>query len=141
MHITLQRLNNAVHFEAKNDDGNTIHIDGSPDVGGEGKGVRPMQLLLMSLAGCSSIDVVSLLKKMRQPLDDIRVEVNGQRATDEVPPVFKKIHLMFFLKGKLDEEKVAKAIGMSVEKYCSVARMLEKTAEITWEVEIEKNNQ
>ena len=138
MHIILQRLNDAVHFEAKNDDGNTVSIDGSPDVGGEGKGVRPMQLLLMSLAGCSSIDVVSLLKKMRQPLEDIRVEVNGERDTSEVPAVFKKIHLTFFLKGKLDEGKVAKAIGMSVEKYCSVARMLEKTAEITWGMEIEK---
>lgn len=136
MHITLQRLNDAVHFEAKNDDGNTIHLDGSPDIGGEGKGVRPMQALLMSLAGCSSIDVVSLLKKMRQPLVDMRVEVNGHRV-DAVPAVFEKIHMQFFLKGKLDEEKAKKAIGMSVEKYCSVAKMLDKTAEITWSFEIE----
>lgn len=140
MHITLQRLNDAVHFEAKNDDGNTIQLDGSPDIGGEGKGVRPMQALLMSLAGCSSMDVVSLLKKMRQPLEDIRVEVNGQRV-DGVPAVFDKIHLQFILKGDLDEGKVAKAIGMSVEKYCSVARMLERTAEITWGVEVEKVGQ
>ncbi len=137
MKITLQRLNDAVHFEAKNDDGNSIHLDGSPDVGGEGKGVRPMQALLMSLAGCSSIDVVSLLKKMRQPLEDMRVEVNGERDTGEVPAVFKKIHLTFFLKGDLDEAKVAKAIGMSVEKYCSVAKMLEGTAEISWDYVIE----
>ena len=136
MKVTLQRLNDAVHFEAKNEDGNTIHLDGSPEVGGEGKGVRPMQALLMSLAGCSSIDVVSLLKKMRQPLEDMRVEVNGERV-DAVPAVFDKIHLQFFLKGKLDEAKVAKAIGMSVEKYCSVARMLDKAAEITWGFEIE----
>ena len=136
MKVTLQRLNDAVHFEAKNDDGNTIHMDGSPEIGGEGKGVRPMQALLMSLAGCSSMDVVSLLKKMRQPLEDMRVEVNGDRV-DEVPAVFKKIHMQFFLKGKLDEAKVAKAIGMSVEKYCSVARMLDKTAEISWDFVIE----
>ena len=135
MKITLQRLNDAVHFEAKNDDGNTIHLDGSPEVGGEGKGVRPMQALLMSLAGCSSMYVVSLLKKMRQPLEDMRVEVNGHRV-DAVPAVFDKIHLQFFLKGDLDEEKARKAISMSVEKYCSVARMLDKTAEITWGVEI-----
>ncbi len=140
MHITLQRLNDAVHFEAKNDDGNTIHLDGSPDIGGEGKGVRPMQALLMSLAGCSSMDVVSLLKKMRQPLEDMRVEVNGERV-DEIPAVFKKIHMQFILKGDLDEEKARKAIGMSVEKYCSVAKMLDKTAEITWDVEIEKADQ
>ena len=137
MHITLQRLNDAVHFEGKNDDGNTIHLDGNPNFGGEGKGVRPMQLLLMSLAGCSSMDVVSLLTKMRQTLDDIRVEVNGERDTNEVPPVFKKIHLKFFLKGNLDEEKVTKAISKSVDKYCSVARMLEGKAEISWDYEIE----
>lgn len=136
MHITLQRLNDAVHFEAKNSDGNTIHLDGSPDIGGQGLGVRPMQALLMSLAGCSSMDVVTLLKKMRQPLEDMRVEVLGERV-DEIPAVFKKIHLQFFLKGDLDEEKARKAIGMSVEKYCSVARMLDKTAEISWGLELE----
>jgi putative redox protein len=137
MHITLQRLNDAVHFEAKNSDGNTIHMDGSPEIGGEGLGVRPMQALLMSLAGCSSMDVVSLLKKMRQPLEDMRVEVHGQRV-DAVPAVFEKIHMQFILKGEIEEERARKAIGLSVEKYCSVAKMLDKTAEITWGVEIEK---
>ncbi|MCC6725217.1 MAG: OsmC family protein [Saprospiraceae bacterium] len=137
MHITLQRLNDAVHFEAKNSDGNTIHMDGSPEIGGEGLGVRPMQALLMSLAGCSSMDVVSLLKKMRQPLEDMRVEVNGHRV-DAVPAVFDKIHMQFILKGEIEEEKARKAIGLSVEKYCSVAKMLDKTAEITWGVEIER---
>jgi len=137
MQIKLKRLNHAVHFEGSNEEGNTVHIDGSPGTGGEGKGIRPMQLLLMSLAGCSSIDVVTILKKMRQSPDEISVEVNGERATDQVPPVFKKIHLHFILKGDLDEEKVAKAIGMSVEKYCSVARMLEKTAEISFSYLIE----
>jgi len=140
MKVTLQRLNDAVHFEAKNSDGKTIQLDGSPEIGGEGKGVRPMQALLMSLAGCSSMDVVSLLKKMRQPLEDMRVEVKGQRV-DAVPAVFEKIHMQFILKGEIEEEKARKAIGMSVEKYCSVAKMLDKTAEITWGVEIEKAEQ
>lgn len=136
MKITLQRLGGAVHFEGKNEDGNTVHLDGSPDVGGEGKGVRPMQLLLISLAGCSSIDVVTFLKKMRQPLKDLRVSVDGERTTGEVPAVFKKIHLHFSLVGELDENKVEKAIAMSVEKYCSVAKMLEKTATLEWSYEV-----
>ncbi len=136
MKIKLKRLNDAVHFEGSNDDGNIVHLDGSPDIGGEGKGIRPMQLLLMSLAGCSSIDVVSLLKKMRQPPEDVQVEVTGERAVNEVPAVFKKIHMHFILKGDLDEAKVKKAIGMSVDKYCSVARMVEKVAEISWGFEI-----
>ena len=77
MKITLKRLNDAVHFEGSNEDGNTVHIDGSPAIGGEGKGLRPMQLLLVSLGPCSSMDVVCILKKMRQRREDIQVEVKG----------------------------------------------------------------
>ena len=140
MKITLKRLNEAVHFEAANEEGQSVQMDGGPDIGGEGLGMRPMQLVLAALASCSSIDVVVLLKKMRQPLKDLQVEVDGQRAVEEVPAVFRKIHMKFLLGGALDEEKVKKAISMSVEKYCSVAKMLEKTAEITWEYQIKQTN-
>jgi len=136
MRVTLQRINRAVRFEGSNSAGNTVILEGSPDIGGEGQGVRPMELLLLSLASCSSMDVASILKKMRQPVDDMRVEVDGERATDEVPAVFKKIHLRFFLKGQLRPDRAEEAIRLSVEKYCSVARMLEKTAEISWDYEI-----
>ncbi len=137
MKIKLKRLNQAVHFECSNEDGLTVHADGSPDIGGEGKGVRPMQLLLMSHAACSSIDVVTMLKKMRQPLEDIQVEVNGERDTTQIPAVFNKIHLHYLLKGNVSRESAEKAIRLSVEKYCSVGVMLAKTAEITWTVEID----
>ena len=140
MKITLKRLNDAVHFEGSNEDGNTVHIDGSPAIGGEGKGLRPMQLLLVSLGSCSSMDVVSILKKMRQPLEDIQVEVNGERDAENVPPVFRKIHLQFTVKGDLDEAKVTKAISVSVEKYCSVARMIDSVAELSWGYEIQSNS-
>lgn len=136
MKIVLNRLNNATHFEGTNEEGNTVHLDGHPNFGGEGKGVRPMQLLLISLAGCSSMDVVSLLAKMRQPLEDISVEANGERVEGEVPAVFKKIHLHFRLKGDLDESKVEKAIGLSADRYCSVSKMLKGSVEITWGYEI-----
>jgi putative redox protein len=140
MKIILKRLNEAVHFEAVNEEGQCVQLDGSEDIGGQGLGMRPMQLVLAALASCSSIDVVVLLKKMRQPLEELQVEVDGQRALDEIPAVFRKIHLKFVLGGSLDEEKVKKAITLSVEKYCSVAKMLEKTAEITWEYQINQNN-
>ncbi len=132
MKITVKRLNEAVLFECKNEDGNIAYTEGSPELGGTGQGFRPMQMLLMSLGSCSSIDVVAILKKMRQPLVDMQVDVSGERNPGEVPAVFKKIHLHFKLKGDLEEEKVKKAIGLSVEKYCSVAKMLDKTAEISW---------
>lgn len=136
MKIELQRLNEAVHFKCTTEEGLQTETDGSPEVGGEGKAPRPMQLLLMSHASCSAIDVVHLLKKMRQPLTDIRVEAEGERHAKEVPAVFRKIHLHYTLTGELDKKSVEKAIKLSVEKYCSVGAMLAKTAEITWSFEI-----
>lgn len=137
MTIELQRLNEAVHFECVTSEGLRVETDGSTDVGGEGKAPRPMQLLLMAHASCSAIDVVHLLKKMRQPLKDIRVKANGERAQDEIPAVFRKIHLHYILTGAVDEKSAEKAIRLSVEKYCSVGAMLSKMAEITWSFELE----
>jgi putative redox protein len=136
MKITLNRINDAVHLKAVNEEGNYIEMDGSPEIGGEGKGPRPMQVLLMSLAGCSSMDVLSILKKMREPLEDYSVEIEGEREPEAVLAVFTKIHVHYILKGNLKEENVAKAIKLSMEKYCSVSKMLEKTAEITYSHEI-----
>lgn len=136
MKIELQRLNEAVHFKCTNESGLSAETDGSPDVGGEGKAPTPMQLLLMAHASCSGIDVVHLLKKMRQPLVDIRVVANGERVTDQVPAVFRKIHLHYILTGDLDLKSAEKAIMLSTEKYCSVGLMLSKAVDITWSFEV-----
>ena len=138
MKVTLKRLNKDVLFEGANADGNTIQLDGSPEIGGEGKGMRPTESLLVSIAACSSIDVVLLLKKMRQQLDDINVEITGERAEDQVPKIFTKIHLHFILTGDIKTEKAAQAIQMSAEKYCTVAKMVDSVAEITYDFEIVK---
>jgi len=131
MKINLKRLNDAMHFQATNEKGNSIEMDSNPEIGGEDKGVSPMETLLMAAAGCSSIDVVLILKKMRQKLDDIQVEVDGDRVKLKDYSYFKTIHLTFTLYGDLNEDKVAKAIDMSIQKYCSVSKILEKSAEIT----------
>ena len=135
MEITLNRLNDAVHFEATNQDGLTMQLDGSPEIGGVNGGVSPMQAVLMSMAGCSAIDVVTLLKKMRQPLEDIQIKVKADRV-DDVPAVFSAIHIHYILTGDLDRDKAEKAVTLSVEKYCSVSKMLEKAATIShsWEL-------
>ena len=140
MKIELNRINQDVHFRASNEDGQTIDIDGSPEIGGVEAGPRPMQLLLMSLASCSSIDVCTILKKKRQQVESYRVVAEAERDTDNVPAVFKTIHLTFLLRGQLDEQKVKQAIRLSVEKYCSVAKMLEQTATITYEYHINKTD-
>ena len=132
MKIELKRLNQAVHFEATNEDGNNIQMDGSPSVGGEGKGVRPMQTLIMALAGCSSIDVVAILKKMRQPLEDLQLTVEADTEKDGPITVFTKIVLHYHLWGDLKEEKARKAIEMSIDTYCSVGKIVEKSAPISY---------
>jgi putative redox protein len=136
MKIHLKRLNEAVHFESTNAEGLSLQFDGSPGIGGEGKGVRPMEGVLMSLAACSSIDVVSILKKMRQPLEHLEIQVEGQRAQDQVPAVFTDIHLHFMLSGALNTDKVARALELSITKYCSVVKMIEQTVKVTYDFEI-----
>lgn len=136
MKIEIQRINNATLMEATNEDGAKLIMDGSLDIGGVNGGLRPMQLLLAAAGGCSSIDVIEILKKQKQPLEDLHVSVEGGRDKNEVPSLFKKIHLHFTLKGNLEKEKVERAINLSIEKYCSVVKTLEKTAVVTHSYEI-----
>jgi putative redox protein len=135
MKVFLDRVNKDVHFSIRNEDGNNVEVDGSPEMGGAGLGVRPTELLLMGAASCSAIDVIAILRKMKQPLEDIQVAVDGDKQ-QEIPKVFVKIHMHYTLTGDLKKEKVARAIELSVTKYCTVSRMLDKTAEITTSFEI-----
>jgi putative redox protein len=115
--------------------GHTIKIDIPADQGGHGNGFRPMQTMLAALCGCSSVDVVSILKKQRQTLDDLIIKVDGERQHGVEPALWEKIHLLFQLKGDVDPAKANRAVQLSMEKYCSVAETLRRAgAEITWEV-------
>jgi len=138
MKIELNRLNDAYWLEATNEDGAKLNIDASPEIGGLNKGLRPMQMLLAAMGGCSTIDVISILKKQKQDLKDIKITITGDREKDAVPSLFTEVHAHFKLYGNLDEEKVKKAVSLSVDKYCSVAKTLEKTAKITYSFEIIK---
>ncbi len=136
MKIELNRLNDGFHMEATNEQGNAVHIDASPDIGGTNQGMRPMQLLLAGLGGCSSIDIINILKKQKQPLRDIKVTITGEREKDVVPSLFVEAHLHFRFYGNLDEDKVQKAVVLGVDKYCSVAKTLASKATITHSFEI-----
>ncbi len=136
MLIQLERLDDAFNLRATNEQGNSVETDAAPAIGGGGKGMRPMEMLLSSLGACSSIDVIDILRKMRQPLNDIKVTLNGEREKDKTPSLFTDIHISFNLYGDLDVDKAKRAVDMSMEKYCSVAKILEKTAKITWETNI-----
>jgi putative redox protein len=136
MRIELNRLNDAFHLEAINEQGKTVHIDASPDIGGTNQGMRPMQLLLAALGGCSTIDIINILKKQKQPLRDIKITVSGEREKDVVPSLFVEVHTHFRLYGNLDPEKVERAVSLGVEKYCSVAKTLSYKTKITHSFEI-----
>lgn len=124
MKIDLKRVNQAVHFEASASSTKVkVQIDGSPEIGGQGLGVRPMEMVLMALASCSSLDLMTILQKQRQEILDFSVIAEGVR-TDKIPMVFTSIHLTFTLTGKVDQAKAERAAELAVKKYCSVHDML-----------------
>jgi putative redox protein len=135
--IEINRLNDAFHFSAVNENGNEVQLDASPDIGGTNQGMRPMQMLLAAMGGCSAIDVINILKKQRQDLKDVRITVTGEREKDAVPSLYQTVHAHFRFFGDVDPEKAEKAINLSIEKYCSVSRTLEKAgATITHSFEV-----
>ena len=137
MKLTLDRIESPYVMQVTNQTGQTTNFDASPELGGKEKGMRPMEVLASSLAACASIDVINILQKQKQEIESYKVEIEAKRR-DEVPAIFETIHLKFILKGKLTENKVKRAIELSMEKYCSVTKILEKTCQISAEFEIIK---
>lgn len=124
-------------FRGETGSGHTLTMDGPPDHGGQNKGPRPMETLLLGLGGCTSFDVMSILKKTRQNVVDCVAEISAERA-DEVPAVFTKIHVHFVVTGHgLKEAHVKRAVNLSAEQYCSASIMLQRAGvEITHDYEI-----
>tara|TARA_R110002050_G_scaffold268372_1_gene410402 strand:- start:11 stop:421 length:411 start_codon:yes stop_codon:yes gene_type:complete len=130
MKVTLTRKNKAFHFEAINEADLILNIDGSPEIGGENKGFRPMELLLSGIASCSTIDLLLILKKQRQAVEDIKIEGTAERST-EAAKEFKKIHLHYIIEGEVVTDKMEHAIDLSINKYCSAIQSLSPAIEIT----------
>ena len=135
MKATVKWLDN-MSFVGESGSGHSVVMDGPPDDGGRNMGVRPMEMVLLGMGGCTAFDVVHILKRARQNIEDCHVEMEAERATD-IPKVFTKIHAHYVIKGKgLDAKKVERAITMTAEKYCSVSIMLANSVEITHDFEI-----
>ena len=125
-----------ISFKGETESGHSVTIDGAPDIGGKNLGPRPMELILLGLGGCSSIDVILILQKSRQQVTDCVVEIDSTRASED-PKVFTDIHLHFIVTGKnLNPQQVERAINLSAEKYCSASIMLRSTVNITHDFEI-----
>ena len=135
--IKLSRVSGDYGFEATDEYGHTVRMDSSAESGGQNFGVRPMQMLLMGLGGCSAIDVIAILKKQRQNVVDYKMVIAGNREAGKEPSLWQSITLEFHLYGDVDEDKAKKAVELSLNKYCSVAATLYKAdADIQWKVVI-----
>lgn len=116
-------------------DGHLMRMDIPVEQGGSGSGFRPMQSMLAALCGCSSVDVISILKKQRQELSSLKIEVDGQREEGKEPSLWKEIQIVFKLEGEVEASKAKRAVDLSLEKYCSVAETLRRAgATITYSI-------
>jgi putative redox protein len=132
--VTLEKQKADFHFRSYNSAGHYVDIDDATAYkDGKGNGVGPMQLLVMAIGGCSGVDIVAILKKARQPLESFRIQVDGDKPDGVSPSIFEKIAVHFHFTGAMDEGKVRRAIDLSLGKYCSVARTLEKSATIEYD--------
>lgn len=136
MRVELAKVGPAA-FEATGGSGGKLIVDGAPEIGGEGRGMRPMELLLSAVASCSAMDVVAILRKQKQPLEDLRVSAEGVRP-DAVPSPFARIKLVFTARGAVDPHKLERAVSLSVEKYCSARANLGPGVEVTWEARLDE---
>jgi putative redox protein len=127
---------NGMQFVGEAESGHAIVMDGTPDVGGRDTGLRPTELLLIGLGGCSGMDIVSILKKKKQDVKGVEINVDGQKA-ENYPKKFTEIDIEFIIKGKnISEEAVKRAVQLSMEKYCSVKATLEGSAKIHYTYKI-----
>lgn len=132
--INLHRKEGDFGFEATDANGHIVRLDTSDETGGVNFGVRPMQMLLMGLGGCSAIDIVMILKKQRQTINDFSIKITGEREPGKEPSLWQTVKIIFYLKGDIDKEKADRACQLSMDKYCSVAATLMKSGtQLTWE--------
>jgi len=135
--IHLKRIDEDYLFETTDEAGKTMVMDIPTDQGGHGGGVRPMQALLSAMGGCSGVDVVMILKKQKETIEQFEMVISGERAVGKEPALWETINIVFKLKGSMSQEKAEKACALSIDKYCSVAATLRAAgAVITWSVEI-----
>jgi len=132
MKLKMKRTGEPFLLEAQNQTGNTVLMDASPEIGGTDRGARPMELLVMGLMGCSSIDVLMILGKQKLAVTQFEVTADAEREKEGDVSLFKNIHLNFRIVGNGTEEQYRRAIDLSLTKYCSVAKTLEKTASISY---------
>ena len=134
MYVSLERINKDYLFQVSNSDGKSVLLDNKSKSFGEIQGISPMELLLMGIAGCSSIDIIAILDKQKINQISLKMDVKGHRHENQVPALFYQIDINIYLEGSFSPEKAKRAAKLSFEKYCSVSKTLESTAKINHKV-------
>ena len=134
VHVRLDQIG-AAAFDATGDSGGKLVVDGAPAIGGTGAGMRPMELLLSSVASCSAMDVLHILRKQKEPLEHLTIDIEGVRPDATLAP-FTRMNLVFIARGNVNPQKLERAVSLAVEKYCS-ARATLGGVEVTWEARLE----
>src|SRR5450432_647863 len=138
-HVEIIRVSDDYGFEGRDASGHTVRMDSSNETGGKDFGIRPMKMLLMGLGSCSGIDIISILKKQKQNVEEFRILIDGEREQGKEATRWKEVRMVFELKGNLDQEKATRACALSIEKYCSVASTLMGAGcKISWELKVIK---
>jgi putative redox protein len=134
MNFTIQLAADGSHTIGSDASGNSVNIYLPDSAGGNATGIRPMQMLILGVGGCTAVDVLMILKKKRQVVEDFRIEMEASREDGKEPSLWEKIHLKYHFKGAIDPEKAKRAIEMSINTYCSASETLRKAgAGISWE--------
>jgi len=137
MDITINRTNEHVLFEVRNVSGASAFVDGSPDIGGVNGGIRPMEMILAAVATCSAFEIVNILKKQRQPLENLSINVSGVREKKENSKPFSQIDVDFRVKGAVDLKKAERAADLAINKYCSAKASLDPSIKVNYTINIE----
>lgn len=132
MRVSLERVGTVAFEAVAEGSGGRVVLDGSHAIGGEDRGMRPMELMLTAIASCAAMDVVHILRKQREPLETLRIDIEGERA-DATPSPFTRIRIVFVANEAVDDHKLRRAVALGVEKYCSASASLDPEIEVSWD--------
>lgn len=137
MEINIERANKEVLFQITNASDAEAYIDGAPEIGGVNGGLRPMEMVLAAVATCSAFEIINILKKQRQPLEDLSMKVKGKRENKGTAKPFSQIDVAFYVKGDVDAKKAERAADLAINKYCSAKASLDPAIQVNYCINIQ----
>jgi putative redox protein len=137
MKVRLEKIGAAAFAASAEESGAELVLDGKPEIGGEGRGMRPTELFLTGLAGCAAMDVVHILRRQQEPLEHLAIEIEGDKSA-QPPTRFTAVRIKFIARGAVDPHKLERAVALSVDKYCTVRNTLDPALDLSWQAVLER---